>query len=145
MDEGALSGQILGVEFIREMENGLSRKVAEAMTFVMPQYKLQKFADANHPGSFQCSYEQWQIYEAETIKAIREAGGPEKDRRLETWKEVLAARKAMCITEYHEAAHVLRPSFLYNHKLEDVAQHLKDSLRKVLKEFTSFKTGRRLG
>ena len=132
-------------EFIKEMENGLTRKVAEAMTFVMPQYKLQKFADANHPGSFQCSYEQWQIYDEETSLAIQKADGPEKDRRLKIWKEVLANGKAMCITQYHEAAHVLRPSFLYKHKPEDVPQHLKDSLRTVLKELTRFRTGGRLG
>ena len=72
------------------------------------------------------------------LQAIETAAGPHKDARLGSWKEVLKARKAMCINFYHSAAHVLRPSFLLNQLLEDIPIVLKESLRRVMKDFASF-------
>ena len=57
-------------EYVVLMQGGLDRRCTEVLTFLMPLYKWQKFADANHPGCFQCGYQQWGIMKQQTLQAI---------------------------------------------------------------------------
>jgi len=126
-------------DYVQEMEHQkLAVTLREAMGFLTPLYFFQKYCDANYPGSFSVAIAKWNDMAQKTTDAIRTAGGTKVTERIEYWESVLQNRKLMFLTAFHGAMHVLRPDYMLNTSLEDVAPMRKEALRKALAEFFKF-------